>query len=268
MDFLKKHYEKLILSLVLLGLVGATAFMYFQMTSVEDAIAATEGIAVNPPNAKKYEAVDLSTNELAVSKLKNPPRITLTGTNNLFNSVKWVRKSDGSVIKLSSGSELGPAAINVTKLTPLHLIVAFEGVNASGGTLRYQFGLTREADKSIGKRKKATVYLSVGNRQEGLLLKEVKGQADNPSEFILVWIEENREIKLPRDGEHRSVTGYAVDVSYPPENINRVAMRKEDKLTISGETYNIVAITDRDVTLSAKSNGKNTTVRFRGSLEP
>ncbi|MBM3824439.1 MAG: hypothetical protein FJ404_16395 [Verrucomicrobia bacterium] len=268
MDFLKKHYEKLILSLVLLGSVGGTAFMYFQMTSVEEKIADTERVVVNPPNAKKYETVDLSTNELAVAKLKNPPRVVLTGTNNLFNSVKWIRKGDGSIIKLSSGNEIGPAAVNVTKVTPLHLIVAFEGVNAAGGTTRYQFGLTREADKSVGKRRKVPVYLTPGGRVEGLLLKEIKGPADNPTEFTLVWTDENREFKVTREAEHKSVTGYMVDLNYPPENINRIAMRKDDKITFGGETYNLVAITDRDVTLSAKSNGKNTTVRFRGALEP
>lgn len=268
MDFLKKHYEKLVLSLVLLGLVAAAAIMYFQISSVEEAIAKTKEIVINPVKAAPFKPLDLSTNEAAVQKLQNPPRIVFTGTNNLFNSVKWLRKADGSIIKLSSGNEIGPAAVTVAKLTPLYLIISFEGTNASGGTLRYQFNLTREAEKSLGKRKKSPIYLSVGSKQEGVLLKEVHGPADNPTEFILVWLEDNSTIQLAKDAEFKRIAGYAADLLYAPENVSRAGMRKDDKLTFGGETYNIVAITERDVTLSAKSNGKNTTVRFRGALEP
>ena len=72
-------------------------------------------------------------------------------------------------------------------------------------------------------------------------------------------------IQLTKGKEFSRIAGYAADLQYAPENLNRLGMRREEKLTFGGETYNIVAITDKDVTLSAKSNGKNTTVQLRGT---
>lgn len=265
MDFIKKHYEKLILSLVLLGLVGASAMMYFSISSVEEVIQETERALVTQVKPAEFKPLDLGTNETVIEKLRNPQKIVFTGTNNLFNPVKWLRKGDGTIIKLSSGNEVGPAAVSVLKLTPLHLIVSYDGTNSGGDTLRYQFNLTREAEKNVNKRRKTPVFLTAGSKQEGLLLKEVMGPKEDPTGFVLVWLEDNSTIQLTKGKEFSRVAGYSADLQYAPENINRIGLRREDKLTFGGETYNIVAITDRDVTLSAKSNGKNTTVQLRGN---
>lgn len=264
MQFFKKHYEKLILGVTLLGFLGAAAWMYFGISSVEEDIQKTEEALVTKNKPAVFQPLNLSTNEQVLERLKDPVTLVLLGTNNLFNPVKWIRRPDGSLIKLAAGNEIGPAAVVINKLTPLPFVLAYEGVNGAGDNLRYQFGLTREADKNPAKRRKTTVYLTPGSKQEGLLLREVRGDKNDPEGFQIVLTDDNTVVNLVKGKEFSRVSGYSADLAYPPENQTfKPGLRREDKVQFAGETYNIVAITDRDVTLSAKSNGKNTTVRLR-----
>jgi Lhr-like helicase len=57
------------------------------------------------------------------------------------------------------------------------------------------------------------------------------------------------------------VDGHLADLRYPPENRNWSNRREGDRLTFGGEEYNIVAINENEVVLSARS-GKKTTVRM------
>ena len=70
MQFLKKHYEKIILSLVLLGL-GATAVWFYG--AVEAARTSEEGEASGEPPAKPWVSLNL-TPEL---KLRSRPSTNL-----------------------------------------------------------------------------------------------------------------------------------------------------------------------------------------------
>lgn len=264
MDFVKKHYEKILLSLVLLGLAAAAALMPIKVSTVEQDLATVEEALSNPSKPKVFKATNTSTNEAVLASLKSAPRIVLTGTNNLVNPVKWVRKNDGSTIKLSSGHEFGPSAVVVSNTKPLYLRVAYEGIAGTPENMRYQFAVTREADKVSGKRRKTSMYATPGAKNEVFLLKEIKGPKEDPTEFVIVLLDENQTVTVVKGEEFKRVSGYTATLSYPPENLNFPPdLRKGDKIKFGGETYNIVAIEGADVTLSANSNGKNTTVSLK-----
>ena len=59
-----------------------------------------------------------------------------------------------------------------------------------------------------------------------------------------------------------------VDLKYAPENKTWTSRRVGDPLFFNGEDYNIVAITENEVVLSAKSNQKKWTVKYSAGAAP
>ena len=52
------------------------------------------------------------------------------------------------------------------------------------------------------------------------------------------------------------------DLKFAPENRTYSNRRVGDRIAIAGEEYNIVAITENEVVLSAKSNQKKWTIKY------
>src|SRR5207253_5552201 len=127
MEFLKKHYEKLILSVVLLGLAAVAATLPMKVNEEkqkeEDRKNSLIGAKVEP-----LKPVDLTTNQAVLAKVKTPIRFDIAGKHNLFNPVPWVEKQGGELQKLPGGGAAGMAALEVTAVTPLQMIVSFDEV--------------------------------------------------------------------------------------------------------------------------------------------
>lgn len=258
MDFIKKHYEKVLLSVVLLGLAVAAALLPMKVSSIREEISKS----IPNPKPKPFQPYDLSTNQVILDRLHKPPPFTLSGAHNVFNPVRWQKRPDGELLKVQHGKEAGPSALEVVKITPLRTILTFEGANGVGDALRYRVGLTREADKTPANRAKKTLPLALGNRSLGVGLKEIKGSKEAPSDLVLE-IEGGEIIQISAEKPFTKTAGYMADLKYPPEN-NRIFknMRVDQTFTLSGETYNIVAITEAEIVVSAKSSSKRTTVKF------
>ena len=69
---------------------------------------------------------------------------------------------------------------------------------------------------------------------------------------------------VSKDAPFRRIDGYLAELRYPPENRTWPPRRKGDFMSFGGENYNIVAINENEVVLSAPS-GKKTTVRMMDS---
>src|SRR5580704_6402976 len=100
MDFIKKHYEKIILSIVLLGLVGALLVLPFlisgdqsRMKDLTDTIITTR-IAPLPD-------LDWTRQSNATARLDSPTEFDFSTTNKLFNPVEWQRTADNRIVKAS-----------------------------------------------------------------------------------------------------------------------------------------------------------------------
>jgi hypothetical protein len=68
-------------------------------------------------------------------------------------------------------------------------------------------------------------------------------------------------VSITRSKPFKRVDGYMADLKYPPETKTWLKRRVGDKLVFAGEEYNIVAINENEVVMSAPS-GKKTTVRM------
>src|SRR5215813_1021499 len=142
MDFLKKHYEKLILGLVLLGLGVAVAFLPFKISSErQDLTALTQTITKRkvPPLTN----LDLTIQENVLKRAGVPALIDFSSSNKLFNPIPWMQTKD-TPPRLIPSNKAGPSLTVVTNITPLYLKLSLEGVNlsADSNSAVYVVGIT------------------------------------------------------------------------------------------------------------------------------
>src|SRR5208337_3096793 len=103
MDFVKKHYEKILLAVVLLGLVGALVFLPFLIANdqqkVNEMTGAIFGHAVQP-----LAPLDLTRQSNVMERLQSAYVLDFSTTNKLFNPLQWQRRPDGTLIPVKPGS--------------------------------------------------------------------------------------------------------------------------------------------------------------------
>jgi hypothetical protein len=249
MEFLKNHYEKVLLSVVLLGLAVAMALLPSRVPKpVEDT-----GVEPKKPLPK----IVLTNNEAAIAQLEKLKPLMLSGQHNLFNPVVWRRKADGALIKVDSDTVVGPGAVKIDRIIPLRFILSFDGL--VGATA--QMGIVQETNKSPNLRGKVTKYVPLNEKKDLFTVNRVVGTADSPT-GVVVQLDESREtVTIERDKPYSTVTGYAADLRYDPENLVFKDKRVGDALKFDGDTNNIVEINSNSVVLSA-SSGTRTTIKL------
>jgi hypothetical protein len=259
MDFLKKHYEKVILGLVLLGLAVAIAFLPIKIASERQKLEDLR-TSLTHPKVKPLTNLDLTLQEAALKRVGVPALVDFSSTNKLFNPVPWQKAADGHLIKLEERN-IGPKAVQIVKITPLYSILTFDSVmTAADGSSKYVVGVQKEASSVVSQRNKKQSYCKPGDKTDTFTLAEVKGKPDDPSQLDLVLNDTGDRVSISKDKPFRRVDGYMADLKYVPENKTWAARRNGAPLSFNNEEYNIVAITQNEVVLSAKSNQKKWTV--------
>lgn len=259
MDFIKKNWEKVLLGVVLVGLAVAVAFLPLKISSEKKALEETRMTLT--PEPKPLPEVDLAVSETSLKRASTPLALDFSTGHRLFNPVLWQKTSDGGKIKVQSGKEIGPDALVITKTLPLYTIITLDNVVTNETGARYAIGVERQAADKPADRRKKQFYVSQGNKTDVFVLESIKGPAENPTELVLILNDTGDKITISKAGPYRRVDGYLAEMKYPPENRTWPPRRKDDKLTFGGADYNIVAISETEVVLSAGS-GKKTTVRI------
>ena len=260
MEFLKNNYEKVILSVVLLGLAVAAALLPIWVASEKRALEATDNL-ITQTERKELKPVNLLTNEMILQRVVKATALHLSGEHNLFNPVPWQKMRDGHLIPIRTGREIGPSAMAITKVAPLYLRIEYEGPAPSTDTVQYRFKVTRETEKSAGKRVASYSTSPGGAKNQIFMLREAKPK-DNPVEFVLELTDTKAQVTVTKEKPYVTVAGYSVDLKYGPENLTFAGKRVNDSLVFAGDTNKIVAITETNVTVSAVSNTKRTTVTY------
>ena len=267
MDFLKKHYEKLILAVVLLLLAAGAVMMPIlassQRTAEEARIA-----ELTRPKVKPLTLEDLTTNEMTLKRVQTTVDFDLAGSHNLFNPVRWVQKSDGTFIKVKTGNELGLGAMRVTAINPLLLTVSFDEVTGTNDTLKYTITVVRETFPVANQKSTRQVDPKADNSL--LAIKKVDGPPNAPTSITLELKGDRDPIVISRAKPYTRVIGYSADLRYDPENLVRKGVRVRDQLILrgaSGEVYNIIAIEQSEVIFSAKSNQKQTPIKLSAAIK-
>ena len=264
MRFLKKHYEKVILSIVLLGLVAVAAAIPYKVSQVRESLEETKSkVKKTPPKA--FQPVNLTTNETTLRRFAGSIKFDLSDDHTVFNPARWEKRPNGSLAKLPSGRYLGPGALVVNRIAELSLIVSFDNVAVTGTpeNPRYNYGfvVVRETDPSPRK----TQIAMLGQKNSLFTLNKVEGPLEAPTEMLLVLRDENQAIRVTKGQPFRRVVGYAAELEYPPRRQKFPRLFKvKDSLKLDGdpESYKIVAIDASEVVLSAESTQKRTSIKW------
>lgn len=268
MDFLKKNYEKVLLGVVLLGLAVAAAFLPFKIASDKQDLENKRNTLIHP-NVKPLTNQDLTVPDSVLKRMAMPTTIDFSSPNRLFNPMAWQKAMDGRLIKVDS-TNVGPYAVTVTKMTPLYLKLTLDSVTPMDTGTRYVIGIEKEAAANPRERTKTQKYCSLNTKNETFTLRDVKVPPDNPTNVTVVLeLNDTRQrVEVSKEQPYRRIDGYMVDLRYAPESKTWNARRVDAPLAFNGENYNIVAITENEVVLSAKSNQKKWTIKYSASAAP
>jgi hypothetical protein len=210
-----------------------------------------------PQAVKPLTPIDLTNNAQSVAKVEVPKRVTLAGSHNVFNPVRWQRNPDGSIYR---AQDAGPGALKITDIRPLHLRVEFDQVTGNPEEPRYRLLVLNEVQRG----NRATPRdAGVGDKNNMFMIEKVIG--DNPSnpDALQVLLAGDKEaVRITRQEPFQRIIGHTADIQHSLEKKQWTNQKVKDELTFGGETYNIVAITPNEVVLSAKSNKKQTVLEF------
>ena len=268
MDFLKKNYEKVLLGVVLLGLAVAVGFLPFKIASEKQTLEDMRNRLIHP-KVKQLTNLDLTLPDTVLKRAAAPATIDLSAPNKLFNPMPWQKAADGHLIKVDV-TNIGPNAVTITKMVPLYLKLTLDSVTLMEAGPRYVIGIEKEAALNPRDRSKTQKYCSLNTKNDTFTLREAKAAPDDPTNATVV-LELNdtaQRATVAKDQPFRRVDGYVVDLKYAPEAKTWTNRRVGASLAFNGEDYNIVAITENEVVLSAKSNQKKWTIKYSAGAAP
>lgn len=264
MEFLRKHYEKVILSVVLLLLAVAAAYLPALVQAVDRSI----DNEIKRENPKPFTPLNTETNLAILKQSQKKLRVKLSGPkHNLFNPVRWIRHKDGNWIKDPFYGMRGPEALIAKKIDPLYFSIEYDTIVTNGAEIFYSFGVTRQADAKKANRRRMTRRVQIGRESDIFTLKEVKGRLTRPDEFVIRLLADNREIRVSgkQSEPYKEIAGYTVDLIYKPDERKFNAKRRGDTIKIAKKWYEIVVVSENEVVVKDSKTTKQTTIRVNAS---
>lgn len=259
MDFLKKHYEKILLGVVLIGLAVAVVFLQFVVSNEKQKLTDLTGAVLNP-KVKPLTNLDMTTLDSSLKRVAAPALVDLGPPNRLFNPMPWQKSADGRLIP---SQKVGPNAVSITNITELYLKLTLDSVTPSDTGPKYVMGIQKEAATTASQRVKKQTYCSLNppTKNETFTMVEVKGKPDDPSQVIVQLNDTTERAVITKDKPFTRVDGYMADLRYDPEKKSWNDRRVGAVLAFNGEDYKIVAINKNEVVLSA-ANQKKWTIKY------
>ena len=256
-----RHWEKVLLALSLVVLIGAVVWLNMEKSKENEKIENyNRGITKRKPNA--VPSVDLTQLSLALTQAMNPPSLNFAPPHNLVNPVKWQQRADKTRIKAETGTELGIMAVQITKISPLRTVVSLETQSGSGANM----GVMQEASATNYYRQKLQAYVTTNSVSERIhrttrmfSLRDLRITPEGPEADI--ELADGTKATVTPAKPYARIDGYKADLSYPPEGQMFKDRRIGDSITVAGEKYNIVAINPNEVVVSASSNDRRTTIQ-------
>jgi len=259
MAFLKKHYEKILLGVMLAGLIGLLVFMLAFISSDKQQMEDMRNSLINP-HVTLLSNVDLTIENNATLRAKSPYFLDFESTNKLLNPQEWQRALDGGLIPAKN---TGLRMAVVTNITPLYFIVSLDSVITNEAATNYVIKVERQAAATKSKQQPVRRFASLHEKPNDLFaLVSVKGPGDSPESLTLKLMDTQEEITVSKDKPYRRVDGYAADFRYDPEKKVFRQRRVNDRVSFGGVDYVVVDINQNEVILMDQSNQKKTSLPF------
>jgi hypothetical protein len=261
MDFIKKNYDKIILSAALLGVIGFLVFLPFVISSEQAALKDAHDQVTNP-HPTPLPPVDMGRETNVTQRVQSPAGYDFSNTNKLFNPIEWKRALDGTLIPVKTGSQ--PAAdVVVAKIIPLYYVLSLDSVVTNGLAPRYVVGVEHQGAANPTQRRKQQRFVSPDDpKKDAFTLLQVKGVPENPDELVLKLADTGETVSIGPGKPYQRVDAYAADLRYDPEKKIFPAKRVGAGISFAGGDYIVVAIDDDEVVLFDQSNQKKTTLRY------
>ena len=258
MQFLKKHYEKLVLSLVLLAVALAAFLLTVQVSSVKENLEKAY-LTRSQRKGKSNKPVNLTTNQTALDMVAHPIELVLSGPDhNTFNPITFIRGQDGKPVPQTRKNGVGPSGLVLVNQNPLLLEIGFTGVAGTPDAPRYQFTVRRDYEKKADKRRPTVMSLTENNKNDLFVLREVKGAKENPSELVCELLEGSERFTLTTNKVFSRALGLSADLRYEAEKKDFNGRRVDDVIVLSGVSYKIVAIAKDEVVISSPNQVRTT----------
>ena len=261
MDFLKKHYEKILLGVMLAGLIGVLVFMLFYIAADTEAMNQKRESLTNP-RVTELTNLEMTVQDAAMTRSKSPYDLDLEAVNKLFNPMKWEKALDGTLIL---AKKTGVQVAVVTNITPLYTIVSLESVIKNDIDTNYFIQVEHQAASTPAKRRPARHYISINekpNPNDAVALRQIKGPADNPEELVLKLADMDEPVTVATGKPYTQVAGYMADFEYPPEKKAFKGKRDGDRVSFGGTDYTVVEVNSNELILQDQSNQKKTSLPF------
>ena len=250
MQFLKKHFEKIILSVVLALLGGAAVWLSL---AVKEAKVQVEKGPGAPPPAKPWTNLVVGVYSNALEALTNAPEVVLTGEHNLFNSGTWIKLRDGTLRKVTKS---GVDALSVTGIRPLYFSITLDSQASD------VFLLTARHDYGAGP---VHWYGRPGEKAEPRKPYPIVGTNSAPDKPTVMVL----QMQIPETGEtvtvssgapYRKLEGYEADMKYSASDVTNMFSNKHvgDMLPLSDYSFKIIAISSNIVTVQDTRTSQKT----------
>lgn len=254
MEFLKRHYEKIVLVVVLLGLGAAAVWIGGAISEAQRKL--TPPVPA-PGKTAPPAPIDVSADQAALAAIRKAPPVVLSGDHNLFNPVTWKRRGNGTLMKVL---HTGPDALEVTSIIPLYTIVDYEKPSGNGPI--YVMTYQTNCDLRHPNRK-FTEYARVNEKmRSGLyLVTGEEGDPNAPTSLTLQIPQTGQTVAVAQGQPYKRVDGYLADMKYDPQSLTLLKKRVDDTIALDGEEYKIVEITNNAVRVES-TRTKMTEIRW------
>src|SRR5229473_2743537 len=232
MDFVKKHYEKIILGIVLVGLAVAVAFIPFKVSNEKKDLD-EKRINLIPRSVKPLTNLDLSLPETALKRVAAPAAVDFSAPHRLFNPLPWQKSASGQLIKYDD-SHIGPKAVVITRVAPLYLMISLDKVNISDAGPRYVIGIQKEAATAAAQRVKKETYCKPNDKNDVFMLRKVDGPPENPTKLTLELNDTGEAAVVTPEQPFKRIDGYMADFKYDPEKKIWPSRRVNTTMTFDG----------------------------------
>lgn len=275
MEFLKNHYEKIILGLMLLLMASGAVLLVLEGGSVQDRLKEYRDLIVRG-DGKPPPAQDMEGMKGLLARVIKPSQTDFVAVHRVFNPMAWYVDTNGNLI---AGTKVGVSQLAVHSITPLRLVMEFVSTGGTPDRPSVSINVTREFGRTYAEQSKTrkTVFLNATNtavtatsantldpqRKLVLLVREAAGTPENPEVKCELHEPGKDPIKfnLSKAQGFINVVEYIASIQYLVEtNFAWPKARKDTQLMFAGDTNIVVEITASNVVVRAVSNDKVTTL--------
>ncbi len=269
MRFLKQHYEKLLLGVALCAVAVAVVAMFVLVQKEKDDLESQRTGLIRRPVKPLMMPGEFEADSALIDGFPVVHQLDFSSGNRLFNPVLWEKGKDDKPIKMQE-AEVLLRQIQVTNQTPLYFVVSFAKADVTDSGITYGILIDHQAEGgkrgpffvSNGQKKE---YTLPGGKKNSFTLVSTNGAPDDPT-LTLELNDLPDKITITKEKPNKEVEGYMIDIRLDALKLLRPHLRVGSTVAINGEDYSIANITRSEVTLSAKSNNKKTTIQY--SAEP